>query len=66
MAIRGYLQSNRGTSGQRPQDKHVNPGLWKLVTAAAAILILLVVSIELFKQPDASLVSKPEHQSVSH
>jgi hypothetical protein len=66
MAIRSDLQSNQGTSEGRPQDKHVNPGLWKLVTAAAAILVLLVVSMELFQQSDTSLVRNPEQQSVNH
>jgi hypothetical protein len=66
MAIRSDLQSNHGTSGHRPQDKHVNPGLWKLVAAAAAILALLVVSMELFRPSDTSMVRNPEQQSINH
>jgi hypothetical protein len=65
MATRSDLHTNHGKpEGARP-DAHVNPGLWKLLAAAAAILVLLITAMELFNDGDnAMTIRNPAQQTV--
>ncbi|RWX79292.1 hypothetical protein EPK99_12120 [Neorhizobium lilium] len=48
------------------QEAQVNPGLWKLIVAAAAILLLLVGAMEVFKEPEKGLAFQTPAGHLNH
>lgn len=66
MGIRMDLRPDHGKPEDHPHEKPVTPGLWKLVTATAALLVLLVVAMEMFKDPDSAMISNPGHPALTH
>ncbi len=55
MAIRTDLHPSPERAQSCRQEAPVNPGLWKLIAATAAILLGVVGAMELFKENDKGL-----------
>lgn len=56
MAIQTHLHSSREPAEKgRQEEATTTPGLWKLLLATAALLIMTLGAMELFKEKDKGL-----------
>jgi hypothetical protein len=65
MAIPTHLQASH-QDAQCRQEAPVSPGLWKLLVAAAAILMLLVGAVRVFHEEEEGLAFQTPFGHTDH
>jgi|AraplaDrversion2_2_1032049.scaffolds.fasta_scaffold03928_9 hypothetical protein len=66
MAIQTNLHQAPRTAESCRQEAPVNPGLWKLIAATAAILLLLVGAMQVFNEADKGLAFQSPNPHGNH
>ncbi len=66
MAIPTHLQASYHQDAQCRQEAPVSPGLWKLLVATTAILMLLVGAVRVFHEEQEGLAFQSPVGHVNH
>jgi hypothetical protein len=68
MVSRTNIHANHANlESSSTSERPCNPGLWKLLVAAAAILIMLVVVMEIFEDTEQGAITLlPAQQTTTH